>query len=421
MTRNVHRWGAHLMVFFVFLHMMRVFYHGAYKPPREFNWVVGVLLLLMTIALSFTGYLLPWDQISYWAITIGLNMAGATPIINTPDPVADPRRPGGRARTRCSGSTCSTSWSSRSSRPSSLRSTSGGSARTAGSAARYDRPMTDQKTGGDAGRPAGRPDPADGDRQAARADVGAAVPAARDGQAGRRRPGPEGTRRHGHDLAAPALDRVPRGRRDEHLPAAHGPVHQRAARGARERQRDAAGREGAVVPARAAGAAGLLPPDRSPACSCRSCTSSSARSSLPYVDRANIEAKRPSERKTAVVLFSLLCILGLIVTFVGIFFRGPGYCSSCRTCRSSTTSPTASISPCDERTDEQLPPPAGRQAAGADPAGAALAAPGPGPGDLAPDAAAPLARRRDPALADRGGRRVDRLPVAEREGRLRRR
>ena len=83
-TRNIHRWGAHLMVFFVFLHMMRVFYHGAYKPPREFNWVVGVLLLLMTIALSFTGYLLPWDQISYWAITIGLNMAGATPIINTP-------------------------------------------------------------------------------------------------------------------------------------------------------------------------------------------------------------------------------------------------------------------------------------------------------------------------------------------------
>jgi quinol-cytochrome oxidoreductase complex cytochrome b subunit len=72
------------MVFFVFLHMMRVFYHGAYKPPREFNWVIGVLLLLMTIALSFTGYLLPWDQISYWAITIGLNMAAYTPVINTP-------------------------------------------------------------------------------------------------------------------------------------------------------------------------------------------------------------------------------------------------------------------------------------------------------------------------------------------------
>lgn len=76
--------GAHLMVFFVFLHMMRVFYHGAYKPPREFNWVVGVLLLFLTIMLSFTGYLLPWDQIAYWAITIGSNMAGYAPLLNTP-------------------------------------------------------------------------------------------------------------------------------------------------------------------------------------------------------------------------------------------------------------------------------------------------------------------------------------------------
>ena len=84
LTRNIHRWGAHLMVFFVFLHMMRIFYHGAYKPPREFNWVIGVLLLFFTIALSFTGYLLPWDQISYWAITIGMNMAGTTPLINKP-------------------------------------------------------------------------------------------------------------------------------------------------------------------------------------------------------------------------------------------------------------------------------------------------------------------------------------------------
>jgi quinol-cytochrome oxidoreductase complex cytochrome b subunit len=83
-TRNVHRWGAHLMVFFVFLHMMRVFYHGAYKPPREFNWVVGVVLLFLTIMLSFTGYLLPWDQISYWAITIGGNMAGYAPLLNVP-------------------------------------------------------------------------------------------------------------------------------------------------------------------------------------------------------------------------------------------------------------------------------------------------------------------------------------------------
>jgi quinol-cytochrome oxidoreductase complex cytochrome b subunit len=82
LTRNIHRWAAHLMVFFVFLHMMRVFYHGAYKPPREFNWVVGVVLLLLTVLLSFTGYLLPWDQIAYWAITIGGNMANYFPIFN---------------------------------------------------------------------------------------------------------------------------------------------------------------------------------------------------------------------------------------------------------------------------------------------------------------------------------------------------
>jgi len=84
LTRNVHRWGAHLMVFFVFLHMMRVFYHGAYKPPREFNWVVGVVLLFCTVFLSFTGYLLPWDQIAYWAITIGSNMVGYVGLLGYP-------------------------------------------------------------------------------------------------------------------------------------------------------------------------------------------------------------------------------------------------------------------------------------------------------------------------------------------------
>ena len=63
------------MVVTVTLHMVRVFYHGAYKPPREFNWVIGVTLFLITLLLSFTGYLLPWDQIGYWAITVGSNMA----------------------------------------------------------------------------------------------------------------------------------------------------------------------------------------------------------------------------------------------------------------------------------------------------------------------------------------------------------
>jgi quinol-cytochrome oxidoreductase complex cytochrome b subunit len=68
------------MVLTVFLHMIRVFYHGAYKPPREFNWVVGVLLLFLTLGLSFTGYLLPWDQIAFWAITVGTQMASYAPL-----------------------------------------------------------------------------------------------------------------------------------------------------------------------------------------------------------------------------------------------------------------------------------------------------------------------------------------------------
>jgi quinol-cytochrome oxidoreductase complex cytochrome b subunit len=79
--RNVHRWSAHLMVIAVIAHMARVFYRGAYKPPREFNWVIGVVLLLMTLLLSFTGYLLPWDQLAYWAITVGTSLAGFVPII----------------------------------------------------------------------------------------------------------------------------------------------------------------------------------------------------------------------------------------------------------------------------------------------------------------------------------------------------
>jgi len=81
LTRNMHRWAAHLMVVSVTLHMIRVFYHGAYKPPREFNWVIGVLLFFFTLFLSFTGYLLPWDQIAIWAITVGTNLAPYTPIL----------------------------------------------------------------------------------------------------------------------------------------------------------------------------------------------------------------------------------------------------------------------------------------------------------------------------------------------------
>ncbi len=84
--RELHRWGAHAMVITVWLHMYRVFLTGSYKPPREFNWVVGVMLLLLTLLLSFTGYLLPWDQLAIWAITVGSNMARATPFLGHEGP-----------------------------------------------------------------------------------------------------------------------------------------------------------------------------------------------------------------------------------------------------------------------------------------------------------------------------------------------
>src|SRR3990170_8967877 len=73
--RNLHRWSAQLMVVAVLLHMARVFYTAAYRAPREYNWVIGMGLLVVTLGLSFTGYLLPWDQLAYWAITIGANIA----------------------------------------------------------------------------------------------------------------------------------------------------------------------------------------------------------------------------------------------------------------------------------------------------------------------------------------------------------
>src|SRR6187402_2666506 len=86
--RELHRWGAHAMVITTWLHMYRVFLTGSYKPPREFNWVVGVILLLLTLLLSFTGYLLPWDQLAIWAITVGSNMARATPFLGHEGPGA---------------------------------------------------------------------------------------------------------------------------------------------------------------------------------------------------------------------------------------------------------------------------------------------------------------------------------------------
>jgi quinol-cytochrome oxidoreductase complex cytochrome b subunit len=86
--REMHRWAAHMMVITVWLHMYRVFLTGSYKPPREFNWNVGVILLVLTLLLSFTGYLLPWDQLAVWAITVGSNMARATPFLGHEGPGA---------------------------------------------------------------------------------------------------------------------------------------------------------------------------------------------------------------------------------------------------------------------------------------------------------------------------------------------
>jgi len=86
LLRNMHRWAAHLMVIAVWLHMLRVFLTGSYKRPREFNWCVGVILMVLTLLLSFTGYLLPDDQLGFWAVTVGTNMARATPLLGHEGP-----------------------------------------------------------------------------------------------------------------------------------------------------------------------------------------------------------------------------------------------------------------------------------------------------------------------------------------------
>ena len=109
--RGMHFWSANAMIAVVFFHMCRVFYTGAYKAPREFNWVIGVILMVLTLVLGFTGYLLPWDQLAFWAITVGAGIAGkaswvsdhinalphppgapTVPAIGRPDPLGPARR-----------------------------------------------------------------------------------------------------------------------------------------------------------------------------------------------------------------------------------------------------------------------------------------------------------------------------------------
>ncbi|MDB5084667.1 MAG: cytochrome b6 [Bacilli bacterium] len=80
-VRGMHFWGASLVIIMMFLHMLRVFFTGSYKAPRDLNWVVGVLIFMVVMVFGFTGYLLPWDQKAYWATAVGTNIANTVPII----------------------------------------------------------------------------------------------------------------------------------------------------------------------------------------------------------------------------------------------------------------------------------------------------------------------------------------------------
>ena len=81
LIRGMHHWGATLMVLVVFLHMLRTFFVGAYKWPRELTWITGVMLLLVVMVLGFSGYLLPWNQKAYWATSVGTSIIGAVPLV----------------------------------------------------------------------------------------------------------------------------------------------------------------------------------------------------------------------------------------------------------------------------------------------------------------------------------------------------
>jgi quinol-cytochrome oxidoreductase complex cytochrome b subunit len=81
LIRGIHHWGATLMVVLVFIHMLRVFITASFKYPRELTWLIGVGLFLLTLGMGFTGYLLPWDEKSYWATTVGTQIAGTVPLI----------------------------------------------------------------------------------------------------------------------------------------------------------------------------------------------------------------------------------------------------------------------------------------------------------------------------------------------------
>ncbi len=84
LIRNLHHWSGNLMVVVSILHLLRVFYTAGFSPPREFNWAMGVTLLLFVVAANFTGYLLPWDQLAYWAVTVGTSLLEYVPLLGEP-------------------------------------------------------------------------------------------------------------------------------------------------------------------------------------------------------------------------------------------------------------------------------------------------------------------------------------------------
>ena len=81
LIRNIHHWSANLLVVVSILHLLRVFFTGTYRPPRETNWIIGVVMLLLVLGANFTGYLLPWDQLAFWAITVGTSIVEYVPLV----------------------------------------------------------------------------------------------------------------------------------------------------------------------------------------------------------------------------------------------------------------------------------------------------------------------------------------------------
>ncbi len=131
LIRNIHHWSANLLIVVVVLHLIRVFATGAYRPPRELNWLIGVAMLLLVIGANFTGYLLPWDQLAFWAITVGTSILSYIPLIGESLSRLVLGGPEVGARAPCSTSTPCTSPSSRWGWSFWLPTTSGASAKMA--------------------------------------------------------------------------------------------------------------------------------------------------------------------------------------------------------------------------------------------------------------------------------------------------